>query len=140
MPDPASGSFRATVLVVTRLLDSPRSLTWEMVRELDRSRAIEIGIHTVHHVDLTRVSAAQVRGRMHRVRDNASRGTRSSGSRLCVIPLVTSISAGKQRPPWLVTAQPDRAGADDDPLALAHLRVAGGMTLEQFAALLTVSS
>lgn len=61
MPDPASGSFRATVLVVTRSLDSPRSLTWEMVRELDRSRAIEIGIHTVHHVDLTEVSGAQVR-------------------------------------------------------------------------------
>jgi len=137
-------NFHATIFVITGLLDSPRYLTWEMVRELDRSGAIEIGAHTVHHVDLTQVSDAQLRAELTEcataLREALGHPVLSfaypTGKMDQRVKAATAAAGYRMA----VTTQPGRAGADDDPLALPRLRVSGEMTLEQFAALLTVSN
>ncbi len=50
--------FKATIFVVSGFVDQPRYMTWDMIRELDRSGYIEVGAHTVHHVDLSALSTA----------------------------------------------------------------------------------
>jgi peptidoglycan/xylan/chitin deacetylase (PgdA/CDA1 family) len=49
--------FKATIFVITGFVNQDRYLTWDMIRELDQSGYIEVGSHTVHHVDLSKVAA-----------------------------------------------------------------------------------
>lgn len=53
--------FKATIFVFTAALGSERYLTWEMLDELDRSGVIEVGAHTVNHLDLPGLPDAQSR-------------------------------------------------------------------------------
>ena len=42
----------ATFFIVSGFVNQPRYMTWRQVRETDRA-GIEIGVHTIHHFDLT---------------------------------------------------------------------------------------
>lgn len=53
--------FKATIFVITGVVDSERYLTWDMIRELDGSGLIEVGSHTVDHPELPALSDAQAR-------------------------------------------------------------------------------
>lgn len=53
--------FKATLFIITGVVDTPRYVTWGMLRELDRSGMIEIGSQTIHHLALPGLTAARAR-------------------------------------------------------------------------------
>jgi peptidoglycan/xylan/chitin deacetylase (PgdA/CDA1 family) len=57
LPILESHGFRAVSYVVPGFLDHPRYMTTAQVREIDRA-GMQVGAHTVHHVDLTTASSA----------------------------------------------------------------------------------
>ncbi len=132
--------FHATIFVITSVIDTERYLTRAMLLELDRSGLVEIGAHTVHHVDLTQVDNATLE---HEVTDCATQLTAWLGHPVHSF----AYPAGKfdsrvERAvaqagyTVAVTTQPRFTASTDDPLALPRLRVVGGATLAEFAALL----
>lgn len=50
--------FKATIFLISGFINQPRYMTWDMVRELDASGYIEVGAHTVHHLNLAALSPA----------------------------------------------------------------------------------
>ncbi|MFN3336035.1 MAG: polysaccharide deacetylase family protein [Thermomicrobium sp.] len=131
--------FHATIFVITGFVGQERYLTWDMIRELDRSGLVEIGAHTVHHPDLTMLAHPE-----SEIRDCKDALEHVLGHPVTVFAYpagkfdarVESAvrAAGFQQ---AVTTQPRWATPGDDPLALPRLRVTGDLTLSQFAALLT---
>lgn len=131
--------FHATVFIITGFVGQERYLTWDMIRELDRSGLVEIGAHTVHHPDLTTLANPE----------SEIRGCKDALERALGHPVTafaypagkfdarveTAVRAAGFR--QAVTTQPRWATSGDDPLALPRLRVTGDLTLAQFAALLT---
>ncbi|MCX2726497.1 polysaccharide deacetylase family protein [Thermomicrobium sp. 4228-Ro] len=135
--------FHATVFVITGFLDTPRYLTWDMVRELDRSGLVEIGGHTVHHVDLTQASAESL---VQELTDCQRALSEALGHPVVSFAYPAGkfdsrVEAATAHAGYriAVTTQPGWAKADDDWLALPRVRVRGEMSLEEFAALLTGS-
>lgn len=131
--------FHATVFVVAGFVGQERYLTWDMIRELDRSGLVEIGAHTVHHPDLTTLAHPE-----SEIRDCKDALERAVGHPVTAFAypagkfdtrVETAVRAAGFR--QAVTTQPRWATSGDDPLALPRLRVTGNLTLAQFAALLT---
>jgi peptidoglycan/xylan/chitin deacetylase (PgdA/CDA1 family) len=50
--------LRATFFIVSGFVDQPRYMTWRQVRKVDGA-GMEIGVHTIHHLDLTTVTPWQ---------------------------------------------------------------------------------
>uniref|UniRef100_A0A7C1G2M2 Polysaccharide deacetylase family protein n=1 Tax=Thermomicrobium roseum TaxID=500 RepID=A0A7C1G2M2_THERO len=131
--------FHATVFVVTGFVGQERYLTWDMIRELDRSGLVEIGAHTVHHPDLTTLAnpESEIRGCKdaleHVLGHPVTAFAYPAGKFDARVETAVRAAGFRQA----VTTQPRWATSGDDPLALPRLRVTGDLTLAQFAALLT---
>lgn len=52
-------NFKATSNVVSGFIDADLYMTWAMIRELDASGLVEIGVHTSNHADLVALSQAR---------------------------------------------------------------------------------
>lgn len=52
--------FRATVFIITGLVDHPEHMTWEQIKELP-TMGMEVGAHTVTHSDLRQMTGAKLR-------------------------------------------------------------------------------
>ncbi|MCX7622827.1 MAG: polysaccharide deacetylase family protein [Thermomicrobium sp.] len=132
--------FHATIFVITGFLDSPRYLTWDMVRELDRSETVEIGGHTVHHLDLTQLSDEELAAELATCAQDLERalGHPVSSFAYPAGRYDRRVEAATSRAGYrvAVTTQPGWATAGDDPLALPRIRIEGGITLDRFASLL----
>ncbi len=138
-----SYGFHATVFVITGFLDTPRYLTWDMVRELDRSGLVEIGGHTVHHVDLTQASDKDL---VQELTDCQRALSEALGHSVVSFAYPAGkfdsrVEAATAQAGYriAVTTQPGWSGVADDWLALPRLRVRGEMSLAEFAALLTAT-
>jgi peptidoglycan/xylan/chitin deacetylase (PgdA/CDA1 family) len=57
--------FHATFFIVTGFVGTPRYMTWNQIRRLDRA-GMEIGVHTLDHMDLTILPAWRVWQEIHR--------------------------------------------------------------------------
>jgi peptidoglycan/xylan/chitin deacetylase (PgdA/CDA1 family) len=51
--------FRATSFVITGLVGAPGYLTWSQMREMEASGLVQFESHTVHHMEMTRLSIPQ---------------------------------------------------------------------------------
>lgn len=52
-------NFKATSYVVSGFIDADPYMTWAMIKDLDASGQIEIGVHTINHADLAALSQAR---------------------------------------------------------------------------------
>jgi len=135
-----SRHFEATVFVITALIGHRGYLTWDQIRQLDRTGMVEIGSHTVNHLDLTVLSPAAARYQLVQSRrELASRLGHSvdsfsyPGGRFNsrVVELVRE--AGYRS---AVTTLYGWATPRSNPLALPRVRIHGSTTLSDLAHLL----
>ncbi|WP_422661218.1 polysaccharide deacetylase family protein [Paenibacillus sp. EC2-1] len=52
--------MKATIFATSDFIGSPNHLTWSQTNEMERSGLIEFGVHTRHHVDLTKSNPLQL--------------------------------------------------------------------------------
>jgi peptidoglycan/xylan/chitin deacetylase (PgdA/CDA1 family) len=57
--------YHATFFIVTGFVDTPRYVTWSQVRTMDKA-GMEIGVHTLDHMDLTILPGWRVWQEIHR--------------------------------------------------------------------------
>jgi peptidoglycan/xylan/chitin deacetylase (PgdA/CDA1 family) len=129
--------FGAVSYVVPGFLDQPRYMTSGQVRALDRA-GIQVGAHTVHHVDLTKASGADLVQEIQ--------GSRTALEKLVGHPVLDfCYPSGKFNAAVLAatheagfqTATTELAGTDHgwaDRLTWSRVRVMGGERLDQFVA------
>jgi peptidoglycan/xylan/chitin deacetylase (PgdA/CDA1 family) len=137
VPNLRDHGFDAVAYVVTGFIGRPGYLTRDQVVQLDRDELVEIGSHTQNHLDLTAVSAAQLRSEV-------------AGSRAFLEELLGHevldfcYPAGRFNPAVVRAVQ--AAGYRDatttafgawhsygDRLAWTRVRVSGGEGLDEFA-------
>lgn len=133
--------FKATVFVITGVVGSPQYMTWDMLRELDRSGLVEVAGHSVHHLDLTQLNASalvsEVTGCAHDITQELGHSPVSfayPAGRVNDAVVSAVRAAGFQ---FAVTTKPGAADAFDPLCLLPRLRVRGDATLDEFAALLS---
>lgn len=132
--------FKATLFVITGLVDRPEYVTWDMIYEMDHSGLVEIGSHTVWHRELPSLSDADAQ---MEIRDSKSLLEWRLGH-----PIVSfCYPVGRVGPrdaalvqatgyEIAVTTRPGRARAEDDPFLLVRQRINPTTTIDQFAGLL----
>ena len=59
-----SRNLKATVFVITQLVDGEDYLTWEQLREIKESGLVTIGDHTLSHKDLANLSQEEIRSQI----------------------------------------------------------------------------
>lgn len=132
--------FKATVFVVTGFVDQPRYVTWDMLGEMDRSGLVEIGSHTVSHVELPSLSDAQATRELTESKQALERHLGHPVPSFCypsgrvndhTVALVKA--AGYD---IAVTTQFGWSKATQDSLLLPRVRIHGSETLAQFQAAL----
>jgi peptidoglycan/xylan/chitin deacetylase (PgdA/CDA1 family) len=130
----------ATLYIVTGFVGRPGYLTWEQIGRLDRA-GLEIGSHTVHHLSLPHLAPAALQTEL-----TTSRQTLEAHLGHPVLDFCYPGGEFNQQVEDAVaaagyaTATTTRyglAGPGDDPLALPRIRVFGGESLAQFAAILS---
>lgn len=52
--------MKATIFATSDYIGSPNHLNWSQAKEMEQSGIIEIGVHTRHHVDLTKSNQLQL--------------------------------------------------------------------------------
>ncbi|MGH2460615.1 MAG: polysaccharide deacetylase family protein [Chloroflexota bacterium] len=127
----------ATFFIISGFVDRARYLTWSQVEALDR-QGMEIGSHTVHHPDLAILGLSSLRFELdtsrsdleahigHPVLDFCYPGGEFSPTVVREVARTGYLSA--------TTTRSGVAVRGDNPLELPRLRVWGGMTPRQFAA------
>ncbi|MHB1005278.1 MAG: polysaccharide deacetylase family protein [Chloroflexota bacterium] len=129
--------FKATFYLITGLVGRPRYLTWDQARALAAAGQV-IGSHTVDHPDLRTLGASDVAAQLKNSRAQLEREvgrpvldfSYPSGKYNDAVEAAV-VAAGYKT---AVTVRPGFATAGDDRLALARVRISGGMTLADFAA------
>jgi peptidoglycan/xylan/chitin deacetylase (PgdA/CDA1 family) len=128
--------FKAVSYVVPGFLNGPRYMTTDEVRAID-SGGIEVGAHTMHHVDLTKASAAQLALEIQ--------GSRNVLEQIVGHPVLdfcypsgmynAAVLAATERAGLLsgTTEVPGTAHSWADRLTWTRVRVPGGERLDQFA-------
>jgi peptidoglycan/xylan/chitin deacetylase (PgdA/CDA1 family) len=128
--------FRATFYIISGFVNHPHYATWDEIRAMLHA-GMEIGAHTIHHLDLTHIGPAEA---AHEIGGSKAAIEHELGT------TVTSFCYPSGRYNAAIEALVRQAGYasatttrwDDnysDPLALPRRRVSGDTTLEGFAAL-----
>ncbi|MCC6626395.1 MAG: polysaccharide deacetylase family protein [Chloroflexi bacterium] len=128
--------FTATFYIVSGFVGRPGYLTWAQLEQV-RDAGMEIGAHTVNHRDLTAVTPAVAR-------DEIVRSRQTLRERLGVPVASIAYPAGRYTPATIelvrqagyesaVTTRPGRL--HQQPYETPRLRVLGGVSLTEFAAL-----
>ncbi|MCJ8014596.1 polysaccharide deacetylase family protein [Paenibacillus sp. KQZ6P-2] len=52
--------MKATIFATSDFIGSPNHLNWSQIKEMEQSGSIEIGVHTRHHVELTKINQLQL--------------------------------------------------------------------------------
>jgi peptidoglycan/xylan/chitin deacetylase (PgdA/CDA1 family) len=129
--------FKAVSYVVPGFLNGPRYMSTDQVRAID-SAGIEIGAHTLHHVDLTKASAASLALELQ--------GSRSALEQMVAHPVLdfcypsgmynATVIAATERAGFesATTEVPGTAHAWADRFTWTRVRVNGGERLDQFVA------
>lgn len=127
--------FKAVSYVVPGFLNGSRYMTTDQVRAID-SGGIEVGAHTMHHVDLTTASAAQLTMEVQ--------GSRNVLEQIVGHPVLdfcypsgkynAAVLAATERAGFLsaTTEVPGTAHSWGDRLTWTRVRVPGGERLDQF--------
>lgn len=132
--------FRATIFVITGFVGRHNYLTWREIKQLDSTGMVEIGSHTVDHLDLTTLSLPAARYQLVQSRRELANKLRHPVDSFSypggkfnsqVVELVRE--AGYRS---AVTTLYGWATSQVDPLALPRVRIHGSTTLAEFAHLL----
>lgn len=136
LPILRSHDFKAVAYVVSGFIGWPGYMTAEQVREADRS-GIEIGSHTVSHVDLAKSSAAAVRAQLVESKQAIEGVIGHSVVSFCYPSgKFTSAVASQVKAAGYHDATTTSGGYShtmSDRYVWARLRVSGGEPLDQFA-------
>ncbi len=131
--------FTATFYIITHLVGAPRYLSWDQVREL-AAAGHTIGSHTVGHPDLRNVGAAERKAQLVNSRAVLEKETKARVDDFCYPAgkyneqVIEAVAAAGYK--TAVTVEHGLHEQGGPPLEIPRLRVAGGMTLAAFAALL----
>lgn len=132
--------LKATSFVITGFVGEPAYMTWDMIKEIDRSGLVEVGAHTVTHLDLSALSDAEATSQIvnckaaleqhlgHPVDDFAYPSGKYTSATLEILQ-----KAGFQT---AVTTQNRWTRASDPLLELPRVRVHGQVTIGEFKAML----
>lgn len=128
--------FRATIYMITDLIENRRYLTAAQLRELNAA-GIEIGSHTVTHSDLPSLSIDRARRELVESRAVLERLLGGPVTSFCY-PSGRSSLAVRQAVRQAgyrsaVTVEPGLFRATEDAVAIPRVRVYGGMGLRQLA-------
>ena len=127
--------FKAVSYVVPGFLDHPRYMTTDEVRAID-SAGMEVAAHTMHHVDLTKASAAQLTLEVLGSRNVLEQITGHPVLDFCYPSGMynATVIAAIERAGFLsaTTEVPGTAHGWADRLTWTRVRVPGGERLEQF--------
>lgn len=133
--------FKATLFVITGVVDQEPYVTWDMIAEMDRSGLVEIGSHTVSHNQLPSLGEAQARAEVMDSKQVLEAHLGHPVRAFCYpVGRVDTRSVAAVRDAGYeiaVTTQGGRATAEQDPLLLPRVRIHGGASMEQFKALLS---
>jgi peptidoglycan/xylan/chitin deacetylase (PgdA/CDA1 family) len=129
--------FKAVSYVVPGFLNGPRYMTTDQVRAIDTG-GVEVGAHTMHHVDLSKASAPQLALEIQGSRSVLEQITGHSVLDFCypsgkynAAVLAATEHAGFQS---ATTEVPGTAHGWADRLTWTRVRVPGGERLDQFVA------
>lgn len=129
--------FRAVSYVVPGFLDRPRYMTTDEVRAID-SAGVEIAAHTMHHVDLTKASPAQLTLEIQGSRNALEQIVPHQVLDFCYPSGMynATVIAATERAGFLsaTTEAPGTAHTWGDRLTWTRVRVNGGERLDQFVA------
>jgi len=127
----------ATFFIITGFVDHTRYMTWSQVEALDRE-GMEIGSHTVHHPSLPHLGLSALRFELDTSRADLETHVGHPVLDFCYPggELNSTVVAEVARTGYLsaTTTKSGVARRGDNPLELPRLRIWGGMTLRQFAA------
>jgi peptidoglycan/xylan/chitin deacetylase (PgdA/CDA1 family) len=129
--------FKGTFYLITGLVGRPNYLTWDQARAL-AAAGQTIGSHTVTHPDLRTLGAAPLAAQLKDSRAQLEREVGRDVADFCYPAgkyndaVEAAVAAAGYK--TAVTVQPGFAAAGDDRLALARVRISGGMALAGFAA------
>ncbi len=136
----AEHKMTGTFFIITGFVDHIHYLTWDQVTSLDQE-GFEIGSHTVHHLGLPFLSSMLRRSELDDSRSTLEGHLGHSVLDFCYPSgeVDGPTEQATQQAGYLsaTTTQSGFARRGDDPLRLPRLRIYGGMTLAQFAALLS---
>jgi peptidoglycan/xylan/chitin deacetylase (PgdA/CDA1 family) len=126
--------FKGVAYIVSGFVNSPNNVTAEQVLEMD-ANGIEIGVHTVSHADLTRISAGDLHREVfdskawlegllgHPVHDFCYPSGRFNAGVIAVVQAAGFDSA--------TTTEPGNVHSAGDRFTWTRVRVSGGESLEQ---------
>lgn len=132
--------LKATAFIITGFVGQPAYMTWGMIEQIDKSGLVDVGAHTVTHLDLAQLSTAEQTEQIdncqkaleqhlgHTVYDFAYPSGDYNSTTLRILQ-----QAGFQT---AVTTQNRWSQATDPPLQLPRVRVHGQVTLFEYKAML----
>lgn len=130
--------FKATLFVITAVVEQPVYVTWAMIDELDKSGLVEIASHTVHHYELPYISDEEARAEVVESKavleqhlGHAVRSFCYPVGRFSDRDVVLLREAGYE---IAVTTVGGYAEADDEDLLLPRVRIHGVTAIDQIRA------
>jgi peptidoglycan/xylan/chitin deacetylase (PgdA/CDA1 family) len=126
--------FTATFYIISGMVGQAGYMSWAQVAAL-RDAGMEIGAHTVNHLDLTSLDVATAGYEIAQSKDDLERNLGISVTSFCYpTGLYNALVEDQVRADGFLSATTTRWDFDySDMLALPRRRVAGGTTIEQFA-------
>ena len=128
---------KATFFIISGFIGRTHYMTWSQVEALDRA-GMEIGSHTVHHPSLPHLGLSALRFELDTSRSDLEAHVGHSVVDFCYPggELNQTVVNEVARTGYLsaTTTKSGVARRGDNPLELPRLRIWGGMTLRQFAA------
>jgi peptidoglycan/xylan/chitin deacetylase (PgdA/CDA1 family) len=126
----------ATFYIISGSVGRPGYMTWEQLASM-RDAGMEIGAHTVNHYDLTSLDAATASYEISQVKSDLEQHLGISVASFCYpTGLYNGAIDGQVQAAGYASATTTRWDGDySDILALPRRRVAGGTTLDGFAAI-----
>lgn len=127
----------ATFYVISDFVGRPGYLSWAELAVL-RAAGMEVGAHSVSHVDLTALDEVEAKRQIAQSKADLSRALGIEVRSFCYpAGRYDRAIEGFVEAAGFLSATTTRGDADEyDLMALPRLRVAGGMTIAQFAALI----
>lgn len=126
--------YTATFYIISGLVGQPGYMTWDQLATL-RDAGMEIGTHTIDHLDLTTLDAYEAERQIVQSKADLERGLGISVTSFCYPGGMYSATLMEQaRAAGFLSATTTRWDSDySDMMALPRRRISGGTAAESFA-------